>query len=373
MKLEKKHLIKIGIAAFLLFLCIYYWETAAKFLSTLFSAAAPLILGCVIAYILNILMSFYERHWFPKTGKRWIIKLRKPLSLVFALISVFAIVALVIVLIVPQLADCAELLMAEIPDAARSLMDRLDALGVIPENISDTLKNIDWQTVLSRAGKILASGIGGIMDVVVNTVSSVVSGVASFVIGLIFALYILMSKDTLKRQCGKLMKRYMRPKWYAKTTRVLVVADDSFHRYIVGQCTEAVILGVLCMIGMWILGIPYAPMIGALIAFTALIPVAGAYIGAGVGAFMIFTVSPMKALIFLIFILVLQQIEGNLIYPKVVGSSMGLPGIWVLAAVTIGGGLMGIMGMLIGVPIAATVYRLLRTAVNKPECVEEEN
>ena len=141
--------------------------------------------------------------------------------------------------------------------------------------------------------------------------------------------------------------------------------NDSFHKYLVGQCTEALILGGLCTIGMWILKMPYATMTGAVIAFTALIPVAGGYIGAAVGAFMILTVSPIQAVFFLIYIVVLQQLEGNLIYPRVVGSSMGLPGIWVLAAVTVGGGVMGIAGMLIGVPLAATVYRLLQQAVNK--------
>ena len=141
------------------------------------------------------------------------------------------------------------------------------------------------------------------------------------------------------------------------------VINDCFHRYIVGQCTEAVILGVLCMLGMMIIRLPYATMIGALIGFTALIPVAGAYIGAFVGAFMILTVAPVKALIFLVFIVVLQQLEGNLIYPRVVGSSLGLPAIWVLAAVTVGGGVLGVPGMLLGVPLTAAVYRLVRNDV----------
>lgn len=157
-----------------------------------------------------------------------------------------------------------------------------------------------------------------------------------------------------------MMNRYIKESVYSKMKYVLSVVNDCFHKYIVGQCTEAVILGTLCAIGMIILRIPYATMTGAVIAFTALIPVAGGYIGAAVGAFMILTVSPMKAIIFLVYIVILQQLEGNLIYPRVVGSSMGLPAIWVLAAVTIGGGVMGIAGMLIGVPLAATIYRLLR-------------
>ena len=160
---------------------------------------------------------------------------------------------------------------------------------------------------------------------------------------------------------------------YTKTKYILTVLNDCFHKYIVGQCTEAVILGVLCTLGMLLLRLPYATMTGTVVAFTALIPVAGAYIGAAVGAFMILTVSPMKAVIFLIFLVVLQQLEENLIYPRVVGSSMGLPAIWVLAAVTIGGGVMGIAGMLLGVPLAAAIYRLLREYVNKGEIEQARN
>ena len=203
------------------------------------------------------------------------------------------------------------------------------------------------------------------MNVAVTAVTSIFSVVANIVLGLIFALYLLLDKNRLVRQIKKVSGKYIPSKIHSKVSHVLEVVNDSFRRFIVGQCTEAVILGTLCTIGMMILKLPYAAMIGALIAFTALIPIVGAFIGAGVGAFLILMESPMKALIFLIFIIVLQQLEGNLIYPKVVGSSIGLPGIWVLAAVTVGGGVMGIWGMLIGVPVAAAVYRLVREAVNK--------
>ena len=185
--------------------------------------------------------------------------------------------------------------------------------------------------------------------------------------GLIFSFYLLLCKDRLAGQCSRLMRRYLRPAWYENITYVLRVLDDCFSRYIVGQCVEAVILGTLCTLGMLVLRLPYATMIGALTAFTALIPVAGAYIGGAVGALMVFSVSPVKAIIFIVFLVVLQQAEGNLIYPKVVGSSLGLPAIWVLAAVTVGGGIMGIAGMLLGVPIAAALYRLLKNDLNKPQ------
>jgi len=183
----------------------------------------------------------------------------------------------------------------------------------------------------------------------------------------IFTLYLLGGRDRLGAQCRRLMRTYLRPGWNERIMHVLSVLNDSFHRYIVGQCTEALILGALCTLGMMLLRLPYATMIGALVAFTALIPVAGAYIGAGVGAFMILTVSPMQALVFLIFLVILQQLEGNIVYPRVVGASIGLPGIWVLTAVTLGGSLLGIGGMLLAVPLGAAAYRLVREDVTKRE------
>jgi predicted PurR-regulated permease PerM len=175
---------------------------------------------------------------------------------------------------------------------------------------------------------------------------------------------VLLERDSLHRQFGKLLRRLLPTKWQGRFSYLMHTLDDCFHRYIVGQCLEAAIIGMLCSLGMMLLRLPYATMVGALVGFTALIPVAGAYIGASVGAFMILTVDPVQALIFLVFLVILQQLEGNLIYPKVVGSSLGLPGIWVLAAVTVGGGIMGITGMLLGVPLAAAAYRLLREDVN---------
>ena len=193
--------------------------------------------------------------------------------------------------------------------------------------------------------------------------SATVSTAFTAVVSIIFSIYLLLGKEKLGRQISLVMKTYLKPAWYSHLVYFLETLHSCFRRFVVGQCTEAVILGLLCMGGMMLLRFPYASMVGALIGFTALIPVAGAYIGAGVGAFMIFTVSPFQSLLFLIFIAILQQLEGNLIYPKVVGSSIGLPGIWVLAAVTIGGGVLGIGGMLLAVPLAAALYQMLRVDV----------
>lgn len=356
MKLDWKTCLKIGLSVFLLFLAIRFWPAAEGLLTTLVGAAAPLLIGCIIAYVVNLLMSVYERWYFPCTSRPRLIKSRRPLCMLAAFITVAAIVAAVVILVMPQLVSCIKLLIADIPAAAEYLVAKLDKLDFVPDDFISYLESIEWK---SRINQIL-EGIGNVMDVVMNTILSVFNGVVTTVLALIFAVYLLASKEKLSRQFDRLLYHGLRSRFYDGVIYVLKILNDCFRKYIVGQCTEAVILGTLCTVGMLILGFPYATMIGALIAFTALIPVAGAYIGAGVGAFIILMVSPIKALWFLVFILVLQQIEGNLIYPKVVGSSLGLPALWVLAAVTIGGGLFGIAGMLLGVPLAAAVYRILR-------------
>ena len=195
--------------------------------------------------------------------------------------------------------------------------------------------------------------------------STVASTVVTTFICLVFSIYLLSGKDRLIRQCKKLMDTYLGRERTKKALHVLSALNNAFHSYISGQCLEAVILGILCLIGMLIFRFPYGVMVSALVGCTALIPVAGAYIGAIVGAFMIFTVSPLKSLLFLIYLVVLQQLEGNIIYPRVVGQSIGLPGVWVLSAVTIGGGLFGIPGMIVGVPLTAAAYQLLREDIDR--------
>ena len=367
MKVDTKGILKIGIGIFVLYLCIHYWSAVAGFVGGVIGAAAPLIIGCFIAYVINILMRFYERHYFPKSAKSPVQKSRRVVCMVLALVTLVAVVSLVLVLVVPQLVSCVQLLFAELPGALEATVDWLAKLKFIPKDVLSALNQIDWQSKISQIIEVVGSGIGDVVGVVVSAVTSVFSGIITAFISIIFAVYILMGKDKLGRQCKSVLKRYLKPNWYSKLRYTLNIFDDCFHRYIVGQCTEAVILGVLCVLGMWVLRLPYAAMIGALIAFTALIPVAGAYIGGALGAFMILTVSPVKAIIFVVFLVILQQLEGNIIYPRVVGSSMGLPGIWVLAAVTVGGGVMGIPGMLLGVPIAAAVYRMVKNDVLKKE------
>lgn len=364
MKIEWKTCLRVGISAFALFICIKYWSYFANFVGTLVGAAMPLLIGCVIAYAINILMSFYERHYFPKAKKSCLIKSRRPICMLAAFLTLVLGVALLSYFVVPELIASIELLVAQIPKAISSLLGRLENSEIITDDLIESLRNVDWESKIEQIISVLTAGVGNVMDTAINIISSVFSGVVTVFLGIIFSIYLLAGKEKLINQCNRIMSRHMKEGVFVKTKHILSVLNDCFHKYIVGQCTEAVILGGLCTLGMLILRIPYATMTGAVVAITALIPVAGAYIGAVVGAFMIMTVSPIKALIFLIFLIILQQIEGNLIYPRVVGSSIGLPAIWVLAAVTIGGGVMGIAGMLLGVPLAAALYRLIREGVN---------
>lgn len=366
--IKTRTLVKIVLACFALYLAMYYWTPVAGFLGVALSAFVPLLLGLALAYPLNILMSFYERHFFPNSQKKAVLKTRTGLCLVFAILTLLGIIALVLWLIIPQLVDCVRLLLAQIPVALERAAEWLVQTGIADElvtRITEWAEGFDWQ---SRLEGIITAVLGGATDVVgvvAGVVTTAVSGIATAFITIIFAVYVLLGRKKLAGQLNRLMRRYLGEGLRGKIHYVLGVFNDCFHRFIVGQCTEAVILGTLCMLGMMLLGLPYAPMIGALTAFCALIPIVGAFLAAGVGAFLILMQSPMQALIFLIFIIVLQQLEGNLIYPHVVGSSIQLPGIWVLAAVTVGGSVMGIFGMLLGVPLAAACYRLLRNDVNK--------
>lgn len=370
MNIKWNSCLKVGVTIFLLYLGIQYWPAVGHMLSMLLGASSPLLIGFVIAYLLNILMSMYERHYFPDTKNKKLAKSRRGVCMILAFLTVAAILILVVALVVPELISCMAVIFSALPDALDSIVDFINQLEIMPEDIQKTLESIDWDSRISQIGKILLSGFGNVMDVAVGTATSMFSGFVTGFMSLIFSIYLLLGKDTLIRQCKRLMKRYLKPGWQEKVNYVLSILNDSFHKYVAGQCTEAVILGMLCMAGMWILRLPYATMVGALIAVTALIPVAGAYIGGGIGALMIFSVSPVQAVVFVVFLVILQQLEDNLIYPKVVGSSLGLPAIWVLAAVTIGGGMMGVVGMLLSVPTASALYRILREHLNKETVTE---
>ena len=356
----KKGFPPLGCWIFLFWLVINYWDLALKVLQTALSAGAPLLIGLVIAYAVNIIMTFFERKLMSGSDRKIIQKIRRPAALLLAFLCLFGGMAGLIYIVFPRLWECLGLLAIQITDVTNRYLPYIKEW--IP---ADILENPDTQLTLKSALDWLLSQAGGALNSVVVGVGSFVSSLATALIALIFSIYLLLGKEKLLNQCNRFMDLYFPKKGVAYFRYVASAANTSFHNYIVGQCTEAIVLGSLCAVGMLLFRLPYAAMIGCVVGITALIPFVGAYIGAAVGVIMILTVSPIKALIFVIFLIILQQLENNLIYPRVVGSSIGLPGIWVLAAITIGGGFGGIGGMMLGVPFMATVYQLVRDDMNK--------
>ena len=361
-----KWIIGIATACIVIFLGLQNIGTVTGALSKCLSLIMPLILGFVFALILNVPMSFFEKHLFSKTKKNGLKKLKRPLSLVISVLLIVAIVVGVVWLVIPELVDAFKV----IADGVINFIDTIrgmseEELAKLP--FGNQLLNIDWDKIKDSMQNWLKRESGSIVNSAVGTVSSLVGGIFDFFVAFVFSIYILFGKEKLKKQTSRLIRVWL-PKgfgeWFIHASNV---ASTNFRNFVSGQSLEAVILGTLCMIGMLILRIPYAPMVGALIGVTALIPVVGAFIGAAVGAFVILTVNPFKALVFLIFLVILQQLEGNIIYPRVMGSRVNLPGMWILAAVTIGGGIAGPLGMLISVPVASTVYVLIREATENRE------
>ena len=365
-KQDFKKMLGFAGALIVVFLVIHYWGKLEGLISVGVGAAMPLIIGCVLAYVINILMKTFE-NWYDKLFKVEVArKIKRVACLILAFLSLAGIIALIINLVLPELINCIASFIRLIPGALQTVVDIVGEEQIL-QMFPELQKGFDFSSISSQVEQLIKTvlgGVGGAVGSIMNVVTSAVSVVVNVVIGLIFSLYVLLDKEGLGRRCKTLISTYF-SKASDKIFYVAKVLDESFHSFIVGQCLEAVVLGTLCVIGMLIFRFPYAVMIGVFIGFTALIPVAGAYIGAAVGAIMILTVSPIQAVEFLIFIVVLQQLEGNLIYPKVVGKSIGLPGIWVLTAVTVGGGVLGVGGMLLAVPLFAAGYRLIREDISR--------
>lgn len=367
--LQVKKWIGYGLIVALLCLFVIHFERIVGWGGMLFSVAYPLLLGCVMAYVLNILMVRLERIYFPRSKAAWVKKSRRGVCILLSLAILLLIVFFVLYLVIPQVVDCFVIISKDVPEALHKavqfLIDKSGELPALQKRLQDI--NLDWGNIINKVSKGVMTGTRGFLASATTIVGSFVGAVANVVIALIFSIYVLSCKEEIRDKMNRVMKAFMKHTVYDKTIYVLGVVDESFSSFILGQVTEAVILGTLCSIGMSLLKLPYAGSIGALVGLTALIPVFGAYIGAVLGAFMIGTVDIKQMLLFLIFLVILQQLEGNLIYPRVVGSSIGLPGIWVLAAIIIGSGLGGVAGMLLGVPVAASCYKLLRNATRKRE------
>lgn len=323
---------------------------------------SPFLAGGAIAFILNVPMRAVET-CLPK-GKRW-KPFRRPLALILTLAAVSGVVTLAACVISPGVGDAVRSITGQLPAAIQRVQEQLAALETwLPqlETLAADLQ-FDWKALSEKAVSLVRDWGGGLVSSGGVLMAGVVSGVSTFVIGLIFSFYVLMQKERLARQGRQVLYALLPESWADKTLEVLRLSNRTFSSFLSGQCVEAVILGTLFVVAMTIFRRPYALLVGVLIALTALIPVVGAFIGCVVGALLIAVMNPWQAVGFVVLFLVLQQIEGNLIYPHVVGGSVGLPSIWVLAAVTLGGKLMGIAGMLFFIPLCSVLYALFRDFV----------
>lgn len=371
MELKRETIKKIkGLIVFttIIIVCLWKYENVFAVLRFIFHVVFPFVLGGAIAFILNVPMNFLERHLFrpEKVEKsKFLRKAARPVSMLLVLIIVIGIVALVMFVLIPQLgrtfANLGQSIQAFIPRlrewAAPLFHDNKDIMEWV-DNIE-----FDWNQIMDAGLNFFRNGAGSVLDSTIAAARNIVSGIATFFIAFVFAVYILLQKEKLQKQAKIVLFAFVRKGRAEAALEVLSLTYRTFSSFLTGQCVEAIILGSMFVLAMTVLQLPYALLIGVVIAFTALIPIFGAFIGCVVGAFLIFMEDPIKALIFVVLFLVLQQIEGNLIYPHVVGNSVGLPSIWVLAAVSIGASLMGIVGMLIFIPIVSVIYALFREVV----------
>lgn len=360
-KLNKKEIITIILIAIILYCVLQNASFISEILNKGFNALYPFMFGAGLAFVLNIPMSFYEKKLFkPKKIKGKVVqnRFKRAISIILAIITVAIILTLVIALIIPEIINAIKLIIINIPEYIEAVEDFLADISQKYPELKDVVQNIKIDE--EKLQKSLIDLTGNVMTFSINTIKGLLSGIANTFIAIVFAIYILANKDRLKNQVKKLCYAYLQKENAQNFIKTGKLSKQTFKSFISGQVIEAVILGSLCAIGMYILKIPYAITISILVAFTALVPIVGAFLGGAVGALLIVTVDPIKALIFIIFLIILQQIEGNLIYPKVVGNSTGLPGMWVLFAITIGGGLLGIIGMLLAVPTISVIYTMIK-------------
>lgn len=342
----------------LIVISLMYFNNFLKFLGSVWSVIFPLILGLIIAYVLNMLIKAIEEK-FPK--------LKRGLSILITLLIVIGILTLMSVLVIPQFTDACSIIKVTVPKYYKEIQNWIIKNGDKLPALADQFGSlqINWDSIFQKIISFATNSTGTLVSTTVSIIGSVTVGVFNVVIAVVFAIYVLSCKEKIYDRFKLILSSSKYTAMVDKIILILKTSDKCFSNFVISQCKEAFILGFLCMLGMLIICPKYAIMIGVLIGITAFIPILGAYIGASVGAFVVFTEQPIKALYFIIFIIVLQQIEGNLIYPKVVGTTVGVPGILVFSAVTIGGGLAGIPGMFLGVPIMAVLYQFFQEYINK--------
>lgn len=368
LELNKKNIKRV----LLLIACaiLLYWglnnlSVLGGLLSSILSLFSPLLIGVGIAYVMNLLLMAIERLWdkaLKKAPELWRAKLKRPICLTLAFLLFLGIIFAIIFILIPRLEEAGTTLVANVPTYITQIQGWWDNLTAFAADHGITLPELSMnvEDATKFITKLLTSNGDSVVNTTINITTSILGALVNVLLALVFSVYMLAQKEKLLAQSKRLLLAALPQKAGERTMHILKLTNGAFSSFVTGQVTEAFILGTLCCLGMLILRLPYALPVSVIISFTSLIPIFGAWIGAATGAFLIVFVSPVKALTFLIFLLILQQVEGNLIYPKVVGKSVGLPGLWVLAAVTIGGGAFGVLGMLLGVPVCSVIYALVQ-------------
>ena len=373
-----KKILFIVAVSIVLFIVLQRIDAVLALIGGLFGLITPLLIGFGIAFVMNTLLNFWENRVF----KRWdkdagaIGKIKRPLCLLLTILAIALIAFFVLFAVIPELINTLRMLSDRLPGFLEDM--RIWLLGMIEYYNIDfsslSALNVNWSEIGSFLFDFFQNGAPNIVTGTVTAATALVVGIVNFFLGFVFALYILSQKEKLARGICRTMYAYLPESFASSTLSVARLTNRIFSGFIGGQFLEAIILGSLCFIGMSIFGFPYAPMISVLVGCLALIPIFGAFIAVAIGAYLILLVNPMQALWFLVFFLILQQIEGNLIYPRVVGNSVGLPTLWVLFAVLAGGGLFGILGILLGVPTCSVIYTLLKQSVTsrlKEKCLDK--
>lgn len=361
----------IGIACIVV--CIMYLDKVGSLLSFIWNAVKVLVYGGMIAYVLNLIMTRIER-LIERLKQPILYKIKRPLALLLSLLIIGTIIYLLLAIVIPALAEASQVLLRVLPGYFNDLQKLLIDLFENNPQIVKILENmeIDWKKLLDQAFAFLGTGISSVVGSTFSIMNVVIGILFDALLSIILAIYILLDKERFIRLYYRLSKLYLKQNQRDKLTHALRVIHQSFSAFIGGQCIEATILGGLCATGMYILHMPYPLMIGVLVGLINIIPMIGAYIGGAIGMFMVFTVNPMLSLGFLVYLCILQQFESNVIYPRVVGNSVGLPGIYVMITVVVFGSLAGIVGMLLGIPLMASIYKLTKLHVeNKEKQLEE--
>ncbi len=348
-------------------LVVVYVDKTLLLAQTASNILLPIVVGAALAFVLSIPLGFLEKIWFPRSKKRWVTATRRPVCIILVLIFLCALLAALALLILPNFIDALAVLAKAVPEYAETVRVWIVENGDFFPELAQWAQQvqINWTLITDSVVQFMSSGSSDVLlSSTASLIGGVFGGVVDAVLSLIFMLYFLAGKEAIWRGLRRRMDAYLSREHVAWMIHAAQCANETFRSFILGQCTEALVLGGLCAVGMNLLRFPYATLVSVFIGVTALVPMVGAYVGAIFGALMILTIDPLSALWFLVFLIVLQQIEGNLIYPRVVGTSLRLPGVWVLVAVTVGGGLGGIGGILIGVPLTALIHRLVRENVD---------